>query len=70
MDEKNEKRIREKLEFFLEEKVRVHVKRNDRQFWNGEIIEKKNENVFLFHDDKIGLCHLFVADVFEVEERR
>lgn len=70
MDKDNEKRIKGKLNFFLEEKVKIHVKRNDRQFWNGYLIEKKNDYVFVFKDDKLGLCHLFIEDVFEVEELR
>jgi len=70
MDKENEKRIKGKLNFFLDEKVRVHVKRNDRKFWNGKLVEKKSEDVFIFNDDILGLCHLFVADIFEVEETR
>ena len=70
MNKDNERRIKEKLNFFLEEKVRVHVERKDRQFWNGTLIKKKNDNVFIFKDDKLGLVHLFVSDVYDVDEYR
>jgi len=66
----NEKRIKAKLNFFLNESMRVHVERKDRLFWNGIIVGKKNEDVFIFNDDKFGLMHLFVADIWEVEEYR
>jgi len=70
MIDENAIRIKGKLNFFLDEKVKVHIKRKDRQFWNGNLIKKKNENVFLIQEDKLGLMHLFVSDVFEVEEVR
>jgi len=66
----NEQRIKEKLDFFLEEKIPIHIKRQDRQFWNGTLIEKKTDDVFIIKESKLGLCHLFVKDIFEVEERR
>jgi len=64
----NEKMIKEKLKFFLEEKVNVHVKKNDRQFWNGLIIEKKSDNVFIMKENKLGLVHLFISDIYSISE--
>lgn len=69
MDDK-EKRNREKLKFFYNEKVRVHIERKDRQFWNGVIVGKKTDDIYLFKEDKFGEMHLFVTDVWEVEEYR
>ena len=60
--------IKQKLNFFLEEKVNVHVKKNDRRFWNGLIIEKKSEDVFVMKERKLGIVHLFVSDIYSVEE--
>ena len=70
MNNENELRIKGKLNFFLEEKIKIHVERKDRQFWNGILIKKKNDDVFIFKDDKLGLCHLFISDIYEVEEFR
>ena len=66
----NEQRIKEKLDFFLSEKVKIHVERKDRQFWNGILVECKNENVFMMKENKLGIVHLFVKDIFEVDEYR
>ena len=60
--------IKQKLNFFLEEKVNVHVKKNDRRFWNGLIIEKKSEDVFVMKERKLGIVHLFVSDVYSIGE--
>jgi len=66
----NEKRNKAKLDFFYDEKMKVHVDRKDRQFWNGYIVGKKTDEIFLFQDDKLGLVHLFISDIWEVEEYR
>jgi len=70
MTNDNEIRIKEKLDFFLTEKVTVHVERKDRQFWNGDLIERKGDDVFLLQERKLGLVHLFLKDIFEVDEFR
>jgi len=35
---------------------------------NGTLIEKKSDNIFIFKDNKFGLVHLFVSDVYDVSE--
>jgi len=64
----NERMMKEKIEFFMSEKVNVHVKRNDKQFWNGLIIEKKSDNIFVMKERKLGIVHLFVSDIYSVGE--
>jgi pimeloyl-CoA synthetase len=66
--EDNDKRNKEKLEFFLAEKVKVHVERLDRRFWNGYVIGKKSDKIFTFKEDMLGEKLLFVADIWEVNE--
>lgn len=68
MENDNDKRIKEKLDFFYKEKVPVHVKKKDRKFWNGLIIEKKSDNVYILKENMLGLVHLFVSDIWEVDE--
>lgn len=68
MINEKELRIRGKINYFLEEKIKVHIKRVDKQFWNGILIEKKSENVYIMKEDRLGLVHLFVLDVYEIEE--
>ena len=68
MINEKERMIKEKLDFFMNEKVKVHIKRNDRIFWNGHIIKKISENIFLFNEIKKGEVYLFISDIFEIEE--
>ena len=62
--------IKEKLEFFMDEKIKIHIKKKDRQFLNGFIIEKKQDNVFVMNEDKLGKILLFVCDVWLVSVYR
>jgi len=66
MEKQEEERIRQKLKFFYNEKCRVHVSRFDKTFWRGLITGIRSNEVFEFHEDKLGECLLFVADVHDV----
>lgn len=66
MEKQEETRIKEKLNFFYHEKCRVHVSRFDKRFWRGLITGKRSDDVFEFHEDKLGECLLFVADIHDV----
>ena len=66
MEKQEEQRIKEKLNFFYQEKCRVHVSRFDKTFWRGIIINKKSDDVFDFVDDKLGPVLLFVADIHDI----
>ena len=46
----NEKRLNEKLEFFMNEKVEVHVNLIDKTFLNGFIVKKLREGTYWFID--------------------
>jgi len=71
MDDNDEKeRIKEKLNFFLKEKIKVHVEKKSREFFNGVLISKKNEDIFIIDDLVLGPQHIFVSDVFDVGEFR
>ena len=66
MEKIEEQRIKEKVNFFYNEKCRVHVTRFDKSFWRGLIINKKSDDVYEFHDDKLGQVLLFVADIHDI----
>jgi len=66
MEKIEEDRIKEKLKFFYYEKCRIHVSRFDGKFWRGLITGIKSSGVFDFHEDKLGECLLFVADIHDV----
>lgn len=60
-------RIKEKVNFFYNEKCRVHIKRFDKSFWRGLITGKKSDDIFNFHEDKFGECLLFISDIYDIE---
>ncbi len=64
----NEIRIKEKLDFFLAEKVEIHVKLKDKTFLNGLIDRKLRKGVYWFVDRKLKGVYLFLQDIYEVEE--
>ena len=66
MEKQEEQRIKNKLKFFHDEKCRIHISRFDKTFWRGMITGIKSDDVFEFHDDKLGDVLLFVADVHDV----
>lgn len=66
----NEKRIREKLLFFYQEQIEIHVERKDREFWNGILIKPKNDDVWIMQEKKLGEVFLFICDIFDVDEYR
>ena len=70
MENDNVKRINEKLDFFFNEKIPVHIEKKDRQFLNGLLIEKKGDSVFILKERKFGLIHVFISDIFDVDELR
>ena len=63
-----EKRIKDKLDFFMEEKIEVHVKLHNKTFLNGFIEKELRPGVYWFIDRKlINGVYLFLKDVYEVE---
>jgi len=67
-DKDNELRIKEKLDFFLDEKIKVHIELLDKTFLNGLILKKLRENVYWIIDDKLGELFLFVKDIYDVDK--
>jgi len=68
--EENDKRMKEKVEFFYNEKCKVHVKRHDGFFWNGLILSKKSEGVYEFLENKLGKQFLFIRDIRDIDAMR
>ena len=70
MINENDKRIKEKIDFFKNEKVEVHVKLNDKTFLNGYIQKESKPGVYWFIDKKLQGVFLFLKDIYEVNEFR
>jgi hypothetical protein len=69
MEYDNEKEmIKEKLDFYLKNKVMVHIELKDKRFLNARIIEKESDNVYIISERLYGLMHLFVNEVYRISE--
>ena len=61
-------RIKEKVEFFMDSRVKVHVELKDRTFLNGLIIKELREGVYWVEEDKLGEVFLFLKDIYDVDK--
>jgi len=68
--EENKKRNQDKLKFFLDEKIKIHILKYDKEWLNGILIEEEKPGVFVLKEDVKGLIHVFVSDVDDVDEFR
>ena len=63
-----DERIKEKINFFMEEKIEVHVKLIDKKFLNGFFEKELRKGVYWFIDKKLDGMYLFLKDIYEVEQ--
>ena len=68
MINEKEKLIKEKINFFLAEKVKIHVKLTDKTFLNGFFDKEIKEGVYWFIDDKLPGVFLFLKDIYDLKE--
>lgn len=61
-------RVKEKVVFFMEAKINVHIKLRDKTFLNGTILRQVSDGVYRLQERKLGLTYLFLKDVYEVKE--
>jgi len=61
-------RIIEKLNFFLIQKTKVHIKKHNKIFLNGYVFERLKKNIYLMKEDELGIIHLFVSEIYDVGE--
>ena len=64
------KEMIDKLDFYLEHKVKIHVDLKDGSFLNGTIIKKSKEGVYYLEERKLGNVFLFINDIAELSEFR
>ena len=62
--------IKEKVDFYLEKKIPVHIKNVDGSWDNGTIVEYESKNVLVFLEAKRGLIHIFLSDIADIEDLR
>ena len=64
------KNNRKKIEFFLAEQIVVHVDKTDKSWLNGIFLKQLNEDVYLFKDNVLGELHLFLSEIYKVDNFR
>lgn len=62
--------IREKVDFFLNSNIKVHIDLTDGTFLNGIIIKKTKEDVYWLEERKLGRVFLFVREIKTIQEYR
>jgi len=65
-----EEGIIQKINFFMEEKIEVHVKLHSRVFLNGTIEKELKPGVYWFIDRKLNGIYLFLKDIYEIEQMK
>ena len=72
MEEKERLKIyKEKIEFYQQEKIKIHVTLKDSSFLNGLVEKKIQEGVYLFIDDEIPEgVRLFLKEIYKLREWR
>lgn len=64
--EMNDSDIRESLNFYYVEKSMVHLVLRNRRFYNGKILEIR-DNILILDDNKIGKIPIPLKDVYLIE---
>ena len=60
--------IIEKLEFFLKNKIKIHITKTNREFLNGFLVKKISSDVFVINEVVRGELHVFASEIFNIEE--
>lgn len=68
-DNERTRMIKEKIDFFMAEKVKVHIKLKDKTFLNGIILkETSRDGVYWLQESKLGEIALFLSQVHDLME--
>ena len=66
----NENDMKERIQFFLENKVKVHIELLDGTFLNGFFIKQSREDVWLLNEIKLREVFVFIKDISVLEQFR
>ena len=64
----NNERIKEKLDFFYNQKIKVHVIKHDKEFLNGILLKPEGDGVYILNEDQDGEVRIFSVDIYDVVE--
>lgn len=60
--------MNERIDFFLENNIKVHIDLTDGTFLNGFLIKKVKENVYLLQEDKLGQVFVFSKSINTLQQ--
>ena len=66
----NNEVMKEKLEFYMHEKVKVHIVTYDKLYLNGYVIKKVKDNIYKLQESKMGEVFLFLNEIIEINQFR
>jgi len=66
----NDKTIKEKLDFYTGKDIELHINKTDKTWLNCFIVNEESSGVYVIKERKLGLIHLFLSEVYDVEEMR
>ena len=66
MNEINE--LNERLKFFLDNKIKIHVDLKDGIFLNGFIIKNLKQDVWWIQEDRLGEVFLFTKSIAKLQQ--
>ena len=66
----NEEQKKERIKFFLENKVKIHLELSDKTFFNGILLKQLKEKVWILDEIKIGETFIFLDDIEVIEQFR
>jgi len=70
MNEKEMNEMKEKIYFYKDEKIKVHIDLLNGTFLNGFILKEARENVFVLDEVKLGEVYVFLKEIEEIEQFR
>jgi hypothetical protein len=70
MNEREISDMKEKVEFFMDSRLKVHLDLKDGTFLNGNFIKQVRDNVYWLEEDKIGEVFVFLKDIIKIEQYR
>ena len=60
--------IEEKLNYFLNNSIKVHITKFNKEFLNGKIYSKLSNEIYLVREDRQGNIKVFLNEIFDIDE--
>lgn len=67
-DKEQFERIKEKLDFYLDKQIKIHITLINGKFFNGLLISKEDDYVYKMNERFLGEKYIFINEIYEVSE--